>query len=505
MVMVRWAPVMLAFAALGGFFGCSGESRGPNTDPAPTAGESSNATGGENSEAGEGGFGTGAIHAGEGGATPSAAGESGTSGAGGTNGAGETNMGGGGGTTVSAGSAGMGALGGSAGVAGGTGGTAGQPAMTWTCQASRYDDGDSCDCGCGITDPDCEDERVESCNACSQLGSCALAACPSNILAEDNSQCGVPAGWVCGSAYYGDGFCDCGCAVLDSDCESKTDTCSSCPLLGCARDFCATIDPEDNTICTAPPRSWTCTERLYRDGSQCDCGCGFPDPDCSGTELESCDNCNAVGSCSGLACPGSIDPADTRSCIKLPAPPGWTCSEESYGSSGSCDCGCGVQDADCRDNEAETRDNCACSPGVCPESVNRDDPTQCAPAPVGWTCPPADYANGVCHCGCGVLDVDCYNYLICDVCAGCAHGRCDRIDPMNIAQCNFEVPADWTCSPDVYEDDVCDCGCGVRDSDCLSASKSDCDACNGQGSCSDVVCSSPASTILPNDNSSCSE
>jgi hypothetical protein len=103
------------------------------------------------------------------------------------------------------------------------------------------------------------------------------------------------------------------------------------------------------------------------------------------------------------------------------------------------------------------------------------------------------------------LDVDCFDHIYCDVCGGCAHGRCERIDPMNNVGCNFEVPADWTCSPGVYEDDVCDCGCGVRDSDCLSENKSDCDACDGEGSCSDVACSSSASTILPNDNSSCSE
>jgi hypothetical protein len=407
--------------------------------------------------------------------------------------------------TTAGGSAGVGALGGGAGVAGGTGGSAGEPARVWTCQASRYDDGDSCDCGCGIVDPDCEDESAQSCDACSQLGSCALAACPSNIVAADNSQCGVPAGWLCGSAYYGDGFCDCGCGVLDSDCESKTDTCSSCPLLGCARDFCATIDLEDNTTCTAPPRTWKCPERLYRDGSQCDCGCGFPDPDCSGTELAACDSCNAVGSCSGLACPGSINPDDNRACIKLPAPPGWTCYEEDYADGHRCHCGCGVQDADCRDNEPETCESCACNGDICPESINRDDPTQCAPAPEGWLCPPTEYADGLCHCGCGVLDVDCYDRLYCEICGGCAHGRCERIDPMNNVGCTFEVPTDWTCSPDVYEDDVCDCGCGVRDSDCLSGNESDCDVCDGEGSCSDVACSSSASTILPNDNSTCSE
>lgn len=38
----------------------------------------------------------------------------------------------------------------------GPGGTPVTPPAEWTCDAARYDDGDACDCGCGVPDPDCD-------------------------------------------------------------------------------------------------------------------------------------------------------------------------------------------------------------------------------------------------------------------------------------------------------------------------------------------------------------
>jgi hypothetical protein len=487
------ATLALALAAV---VACSGKrGHAPSRPPVHAAGTST-AAGGDSAEAGQGGFSEDGGRAGRAGAS-----------VGGTGGF-QASAGNGGTRTAAAGSSG-GGTGGGAGAASGTGSSSGAPAAGWTCAATRYHDGESCDCGCGVVDPDCQDETAASCDNCRQLGSCAAGSCPSSVMPDDNSRCGTPEGWLCGSLYYGDGFCDCGCGVLDIDCESQQgDACLSCPLLGCARNLCATIDPDDNTLCTAPPLTWKCNERFYRDGVRCDCGCGFPDPDCTSNELSACDACNGEGSCSGQPCPGLIDPEAIHACVQPYPPSEWRCGPDQYGSGQSCDCGCGAPDPDCRSSDAGSCDSCACNSNRCPESVDPNDTTQCAPAPPGWTCPEFWFSNGLCECGCGVLDVDCAGAEAdyCQICdQGCAHGHCERIRAKDNTRCSFEVPSAWTCSEAVYWDDVCDCGCGALDADCSSLAKSSCDLCNSDGSCSSVACKDAASTILPDDNTRCSE
>ncbi|MBX7080199.1 MAG: hypothetical protein K1X88_13475 [Nannocystaceae bacterium] len=59
-----------------------------------------------------------------------------------------------------------------------------------------------------------------------------------------------PEGWVCPAQFYGtnDG-CDCGCGVTDPDCVDMTaDACDFCDPPGCANS-CAEIDPDDNAVC----------------------------------------------------------------------------------------------------------------------------------------------------------------------------------------------------------------------------------------------------------------
>jgi hypothetical protein len=369
--------------------------------------------------------------------------------------------------------------------------------------ASKYGDGKSCDCGCGLHDPDCKDASLGSCDVCNLLGGCARGPCPSDVVPDDNSRCALPPGWVCNGADYGDGVCDCGCGALDTDCKKKTaDACGACPTLGCAQDVqCTGIDPNDNTICTSAPRTWKCDKSEYRDGSHCDCGCGFWDPDCSTHDLAACERCDSAGSCSHQTCPGTINPTANEACGKPLPPAGWTCSADSYADTRSCDCGCGVQDPDCRTNDANQCTTCAC--GHCPEALDPHDATKCAPAPAGWTCPPEEYASGRCHCGCGVMDPACIPYDYCIVCDGCAHGHCELIDSNDITKCAFDVPNTWTCPAATYGDGVCDCGCGAVDPICETVVKSSCDSCNTQGSCSQVPCDDPQSNINPTDNPAC--
>jgi len=384
----------------------------------------------------------------------------------------------------------------------------------WFCSNSLYSDGKVCNCGCGAPDPDCKDGTADSCDSCNDSGSCSHADCPASIDPNDNSVCYIPPGWTCGDFNYGDQFCDCGCGVPDPQCADQTDTsCDFCTSLSCTGGYnCqGRIDPTDNTKCTTPPPQWRCAPRLYNDKSHCDCGCGAPDPDCASLDVADCDTCNVTGACSGLDCPGLIDPKNNFSCVRPDHPPdGWTCPEYLYGDGYSCDCGCGVIDADCHGTELAACTSCSsCSlTGDCLNTVLATDITQCRPAPDGWTCTRAEYADGSsCDCGCGILDPDCSSNKtsVCNNCPtqGCTFGTCKRLSPTDNTTCTYVAPSTWKCNRAYYGDGTCDCGCGVADPDCKSAKSSDCSLCNDPGSCSTVTCKASNSPIDPTDNSTC--
>ncbi len=388
----------------------------------------------------------------------------------------------------------------------GTGGSNVNVPAGWTCQATKYRDGKSCDCGCGVPDPDCKDDSVESCDVCSLLGGCGHATCPSNIVRDDNAHCAEAPDWFCDAATYGDGKCDCGCGAIDIDCASeKAEGCEFCPLGGCTSVFdCSTVDPDDNSVCTTAPLGWTCDARLYRDGTQCDCGCGFRDPDCTDKDVAACETCDSPGSCSHQPCPGTIDPAATARCYVPNPPAAWHCDPSMYADAKLCDCGCGAPDPDCRINTLDSCERCACGFN-CADAVDPADITQCVPPPPGWTCAPESYADFTCNCGCGVMDIDCLPNLYCEYCDGCAKGYCGRIDQDDITQClDRPPPAGWTCPVDAFFDGACDCGCGASDVDCGGPSKIACDVCDDPGSCSNVPCSVTPNPIKSSDNTTCS-
>jgi hypothetical protein len=70
-----------------------------------------------------------------------------------------------------------------------TGCTGGPPG--WTCNPNYYDDGDTCECGCGVFDPDCTDSTVGSCWYCGHVGSCSPLSpyCPGDIDPAQNWLC----------------------------------------------------------------------------------------------------------------------------------------------------------------------------------------------------------------------------------------------------------------------------------------------------------------------------
>ncbi|HTQ05734.1 MAG TPA: hypothetical protein VMI54_17850 [Polyangiaceae bacterium] len=381
----------------------------------------------------------------------------------------------------------------------------------WYCSNSLYSDGKICNCGCGVPDPDCKDATNKSCDSCNDSGSCAHAACPSDIDDTDNSTCSIPAGWLCSEFDYGDAYCDCGCGVVDPMCKDATaESCDFCPDTSCAASTgCAGhVEEDDNSQCSTPPPQWRCPARLYHDGSNCDCGCGYPDPDCSSREESACDRCDAQGSCSGLPCPGIITTDENDQCTRPAHPPdGWTCPDYLYADGYTCDCGCGVPDADCHGSDISQCKSCVnCSASQdCGNTVLPTDITQCRPPAAGWTCAPVQYHDGYsCDCGCGIKDPDCASTspAACNNCPaeGCTTGICSHLSPTDNSACSIVAPSDWTCDRGFYADGVCDCGCGVADPDCSSASRSACETCNDTGSCSTAKC---PGTISTTDNSTC--
>lgn len=177
------------------------------------------------------------------------------------------------------------------------------------------------------------------------------------------------------------------------------------------------------------------------------------------------------------------------------APAGWTCTPATYGDGHQCECGCGIRDPDCADGSVAACDDClaqgSCAIGLCPSSIVADDNAHCA-VPPRWACPPSSWGDGVCDCGCGVVDVDCpdASAASCQRCdqASCAPFTCGTIQPADNAHC-VTPPFSWQCSPRLYADGSrCDCGCGAVDPDCASQAASACDRCDDPGSCSAQAC-----------------
>jgi|GEM_PF-1447426 len=198
----------------------------------------------------------------------------------------------------------------------------------WTCAPNQYGDG-TCDCGCGVVDSDCANEEGVSC----ETNNC-FEGQPNSAK---NFLC-VPNDWTCFGNFYGDGECDCGCGVKDFDCP-VTNTLDVCEYELCD-DFTWSPKPGTNYLCFPP--EWTCNGDLYdEENGACDCGCGILDPDCDDSTLASCETCGAEGSCSeGSGCPGGVDPTDNASCDCTPVCTGCRTAAESDMCGGMCQPNC---------------------------------------------------------------------------------------------------------------------------------------------------------------------
>jgi len=115
------------------------------------------------------------------------------------------------------------------------------------------------------------------------------------------------------------------------------------------------------------------------------------------------------------------------------------------------------------------------------------------PVPPTWSCLASLFADGVCHCGCSVVDFDCEDATAgaCESCpsTSCAPGACNGVKADDNAVC-AGAPLRWICEAGHYDDGVCDCGCGYWDPDCVANEILACARCDSPGSCSPRQCPS---------------
>lgn len=212
------------------------------------------------------------------------------------------------------------------------------PPIEESCPAEFIGSGDGCDCGCGVTDPDCpvpmtaDDCAFDNCGDTAEVDPADPTQCIAKVL---------PAGWTCSAYAYGeDSVCSCGCGVLDDkDCPADLEI-ADCYYFehGCPAGQWP--DPNDPTGCAPEVAGWTCNWKSYY-GDSCTCGCGIADPGCQPNMH--------ISDCTTDGCPTgeSPDPQDVTQCIDNAPQDSWSCDLALLNDGSTCDCGCGALDPDC--------------------------------------------------------------------------------------------------------------------------------------------------------------
>jgi len=360
--------------------------------------------------------------------------------------------------------------------------------------------------------------------------------------------------------------CNCGCGAYDPDCDLPTRfrpknssddanwyiTCGPTLMVADGRyTFCQ----KQLAKCITVPLDWTCEANTYNEyeyadedtelavnSSDCDCQCGRWDPDCNRQGQEDvavrCGSTDEHEIFENWEIRHFNDQVCAMNLQCMPVPSGWTCPSTWYNEvesglrrSGSnkpfCDCGCGIPDPDCVNEQRRETVGLAFFGLNC---GGRDDPTDetdlslfcnlktlsCNQAPQGWTCPSRYYSEETtgsvgpnlipdCNCACGIMDPDCFlgqkrrNGGAGLLCRG--GNRDDELQPSNTDKqlqnyCVYtesgadttctSAPRDWAarCVSSFYDqtsvsslyqsqsgqsslDTIrCDCACGMWDPDC---------------------------------------
>ncbi|MSP93503.1 MAG: hypothetical protein EXR79_17210 [Myxococcales bacterium] len=322
----------------------------------------------------------------------------------------------------------------------------------WTCDPAWYATGDTCDCGCGAPDPDCKDKALLVAG-CGSLETCASDGTCVSL---------VPSAWTCAPATYAAlDTCDCGCGVADPDCAfgslpttgcGQGDTCGpdgvcvackpTCSGKACGADGCGGLcgqcgDPK-KPVCAAgqcvdpcSPKPVACTYASCGDD-----GCGGTCGACAATQACQNGTCASTATANPFSCKGNCGSkapsgcSCTTTCVAkgtccgdygstcacTPKCAGKTCGADGCG--GSCGkCGgdkpwCGADGnctATCKPLCGSKKcggDGCGGSCGSCGAGATCSTAGTCVPA--AWQCDPLLYGDlAGCDCGCGAVDVDC--------------------------------------------------------------------------------------------------
>ncbi len=324
---------------------------------------------------------------------------------------------------------------------------------TWTCALAAYNAGaDPCNCGCGAPDPDCKNAK-NPIAGCSTLESCDASG---KCVAK------APAAWTCSAAKYaGLDTCDCGCGAHDPDCDfglpvagcgpsetcAANDTCAACVPncagKNCGDDgcggYCGACNDPAKPACVSgqcvdacsPTPAICATNDCGADGCGGSCGVCPADSQCQNGQCSavvlpvaptSCEgHCGSMAAAGCYCAPGCVDAgsccADYQAkCGCAPKCAGKQCGDDGCG--GSCGT-CGVSapfcaadglctaacTPDCKGKNCGD-DGCGGSCGTCGADSSCAFTQLCIPT--SWTCSTAYFGDGgVCDCGCGAPDPDC--------------------------------------------------------------------------------------------------
>lgn len=213
----------------------------------------------------------------------------------------------------------------------------------WLCPADDYSDETTCDCRCGIMDPDCFAglpvagcEAGERCiywlgpdglvPACAEACDRDAPTCDTDTACVDDSfgevceidetrldleaavgaTCATPENRWCGiTGGVATGMCDVW-DRNDQQCRARCEVDDDCDTAAFERCYTIGGDAEGTRfwgLCTPRfPEAWTCGGATFEDGVTCNCGCGAADPDCNDTTLEVV-GCDTTESCAeGTTC-----------------------------------------------------------------------------------------------------------------------------------------------------------------------------------------------------------
>lgn len=209
----------------------------------------------------------------------------------------------------------------------------------WTCNEEQFNDGEFCDCTCGVVDPDCfcdpftgadcsqpipddcsatetctPDGCLESCDMFSSNTDCGGGLCvhssPTTVCEENVINTDAAAlGEACTGPLDETSYIYCGiegsvptgmCNHLTGLCAQVCDNDARCG----DREYCYIIDTTGGFCDAGPPDTWfRCEEDLWSDGATCDCNCGIADPDCADDTLP-VNGCDAGETCFDGICIG---------------------------------------------------------------------------------------------------------------------------------------------------------------------------------------------------------